>query len=68
LTYAAGSAPRPLGRIPGGAIQRFSVEGVVGSTIQVIASGSETTGRDSLTISVRLRDPGEVQRVTLRRS
>jgi hypothetical protein len=68
LAYAAGSTLRPLGRISGGATQRFSVEGVVGSTIQVIATVAGTAGGDTLTISVRLSDTGEVKRVTLRRT
>lgn len=64
LTYSAGATPRSLGRIPGGAIQRFTIAGTAGSTIQLLAAGS---GGDSIRVSVRL-DPNELLQVTLRRS
>ncbi len=67
LTYSVGSRSRPLGRIPGGAIQRFVIEGVAGSTIQLVATGTGTRPDDRLTVSLRL-DPGSLLKVTLRRS
>lgn len=64
LSYITPSGRRSLGQIPAGAIQRFSVDGVAGSTIQLIAAGSGAAGGDTITLSIRL-DTGPPIQVTL---
>jgi hypothetical protein len=66
LSYVTSSGHRSLGRIPGGAIQRFSIDGVPGSTIRLIATGAGADGGDTITRSILL-DAETPVRVTLRR-
>jgi hypothetical protein len=67
LTYSAGTAPRALGRIPGGAIQRLSIELAAGTTIQLIATSADTSAGARMSYSIQLDDPTELKQVTLRR-
>jgi hypothetical protein len=67
LVYLVGSRRHSLGRIPGRAIQRFSVDGVAGGTIQLIATGAGSDPGDSITQTIRL-DRGTPIQVTLRRN
>lgn len=65
LSYTAGSRRRPLGRIPGGAVQRFGIEGVPGSVVQLDAAGAGAAGDEIITRTFRL-EAGDPIRVTLR--
>lgn len=66
LSYITSSGHRSLGQIPGSATQRFSIDGVSGGTIRLIATGAGGDGVDTITRSIRL-DAESPVRVTLRR-
>lgn len=66
LNYSTASGERYLGRIPGGAIQRFSISGVAGGTIQLRATGAGDASGDTIRRAIRLDTDAPV-RITLRR-
>lgn len=65
LSYSTTSGRRSLGRIPGGAIQRFSIDGAASGSIQLRATGSGVNSGDTIMRIIRL-DADAPVRVTLR--